>query len=450
VQASSRTRRLTDISLPFLIANGLLTLAVCLLVNWKGDIAGGVLSLLVLLFLALWRIEFALAVLTSGLFLLSEGWQSLGLQGLMLPMVSVFIVLGYFVYTYRFGLRIGRGYLPVAVLLLGVLMTISLAYTPALAVGTRRVLEYVLTNLVVFAVLVFNRKEQSLSRLLWAFVAIGLTTTMISLGDILFSHNLSGDRYSLLGVNPIWFARSIGLGIIPLLALTSDLRKPGFHLFKWLLVGASLYIIVLAASRGPLLSTILTICVYLYWVPGKRMRHFRIAPPLIFITLLLFIYVIMPRPETTSRLSVVSDSVRDVSTLHRVTAYANAALLFVEHPIAGVGVGGFSHFDFLEYPHNIFLEAASEYGLIGLALIVSIIVAVIRCYHYVKRKLLERPSEMRILRAFTLILIFAFMNAMVSGSITGNSWIWLAMGGIWALKVRTDSYDTSGETAPQG
>ncbi len=448
MQASSRTERLSNISLPFLIANGLITLVFCLLVNWKGDITGGVLSLLVLFILALWRIEFALAVFASGLFLVSEGWQYLGLQGMILPLVSIMMIIGYFVYSLRFGLRIGKGYLPLAVLLLGLLMTISLAYTPATVVGTRRVLEYLLTNLVVFGVLVFNRSERSLSRLLWAFVAIGLITTIISLGDVAFSSNISGNRYSLAGANPIWFARSIGLGIIPLLALTSDLRKPGFHLFKWLLVAASLYIIVLAASRGPLLATILTICIYLYWVPGKRMRHFRIAPPLIFVTLLVLVYIVMPRPETTSRLSVVSDSIRDVSTLHRVTAYANAALLFVEHPIAGVGVGGFSHFDYLEYPHNIFLEVASEYGLIGLALLVSIIVAVFRCYHSVRRKLTTRPAEMRILRAFGLILIFAFINAMVSGSIAGNSWIWLAMGGIWAMKLRTDSENAPADIAP--
>lgn len=449
MQASSRTDRLTDISLPFLVANGLLTLFFCLLVNWKGGITGGVLSLALLFFLALWRMEFALAVFASGLFLMSESWQYLGLQGLILPLVSIMMILGYFTYSLRFGLRIGKGYLPVAVLMLGVLMTVTLAYTPASGVGTRRVLEYLLTNLVVFGALVLNRNERSLTRLLWAFTAISLITTAISLVDIVVSSNISGDRYSLAGANPIWFARSIGLGIIPLLALTSDLRKPGFHLFKWLLVAASLYIIVLAASRGPLLATILTICIYLYWVPGKRLRHFRIAPPLIFITLLALVYIIMPRPETTSRLSVVSDSIRDVSTLHRVTAYANAALLFVQHPIAGVGVGGFSHFDFLEYPHNVFLEVASEYGVIGLALIISIMVAVIKCYRSVKQRLTTRPADMRVLRAFVLILIFASLNAMVSGSITGNSWIWLAMGGIWAMKVRTDSEIVPPETTNQ-
>lgn len=59
----------------------------------------------------------------------------------------------------------------------------------------------------------------------------------------------------------------------------------------------------------------------------------------------------------------------DVSSQSRIQSYRLALDLFYDSPIIGQGYGGYSQLTGEPYPHNMFLEFASQMGLLGLALL---------------------------------------------------------------------------------
>jgi len=166
----------------------------------------------------------------------------------------------------------------------------------------------------------------------------------------------------------------------------------------------------------------------------KRVRVQRILAILVLLVGVGLFISQLSATELVVRISNTEAGGPDVSALERLSAYGIALQLFLQHPFFGVGAGGFRAFYVAEYPHNIELEFLAEYGLVGTALFIALIVAVIKLVG--RTRLLVRGSleAEQVRRCFVLILIYASINAQVSGAITGNGWLWLGAGGLLALK----------------
>jgi O-antigen ligase len=123
----------------------------------------------------------------------------------------------------------------------------------------------------------------------------------------------------------------------------------------------------------------------------------------------------------------------DITTLLRLQGFEAARELFFGNPLIGIGTGGFEHYHFLGYPHNIFLELASELGVWGvLAFIVMILYTVYLAINLLKRQE-SSALELNMSKAFLAIFIFALTNAQFSGDIPGNYELWFSVAGIWTL-----------------
>ena len=61
--------------------------------------------------------------------------------------------------------------------------------------------------------------------------------------------------------------------------------------------------------------------------------------------------------------------VLDPAALERLNNYHMAIALFMQHPYFGTGIGGFTFFTGINYVHNIFLEVACDFGLVGVGLL---------------------------------------------------------------------------------
>ncbi|MEO3386747.1 O-antigen ligase family protein [Mesorhizobium sp. CAU 1741] len=59
----------------------------------------------------------------------------------------------------------------------------------------------------------------------------------------------------------------------------------------------------------------------------------------------------------------------DVSGVVRMEQLSMGLTLWADHPLLGVGLGGYSVLTGRDYPHNIFVEVAAESGAVGLALL---------------------------------------------------------------------------------
>ena len=103
------------------------------------------------------------------------------------------------------------------------------------------------------------------------------------------------------------------------------------------------------------------------------------------------------------------------SQVERIGNVKTALRLFYDHPLLGVGIGGFSVYAYkiegverFKYPHNIVLELLCELGLVGLLLFFVIIF-----FAFKTLISLHRRQEI-VAIAFLSLLIFTFLNSMTS------------------------------------
>ena len=145
-----------------------------------------------------------------------------------------------------------------------------------------------------------------------------------------------------------------------------------------------LYSIFLVGCRGPLISAILGLFFYFLVTYNKNIKLSFIISVILFFIIIIWmtnfniIYSIMGKFPNISAYSL--EQIKEgMSTKERLEAYSLAIKLFLQKPLLGVGTGGFPG----GYPHNIFLEIASENGIIGILIFICFLFKIMRrgfCY----------------------------------------------------------------------
>ena len=104
--------------------------------------------------------------------------------------------------------------------------------------------------------------------------------------------------------------------------------------------------------------------------------------------------------------------------------------MFSEHPFFGVGIQGFRFHSpnplTYNYPHNLVLELGSELGLVAAASFLALVACAFREIWKQLRDL-NRSASSPVVTVF-LLLIFAFLDGMVSGDINDLRFMWFMMG----------------------
>ena len=166
---------------------------------------------------------------------------------------------------------------------------------------------------------------------------------------------------------------------------------------------------------------------------AKKIRLFFVA----IFTAVAFLFI----SGSTVAARVINPGTVDVfSAISRVGAWIQAVNDFRSSPLLGVGTGGFELDLFwltFTYPHNLFLEFASENGIIGVFFIVMFIILAIKygitnVNHYHKIKL-NLPMQLSI--TSMAIFLYALWNSMFSGDIPNNEIVWFGAGLIWVLHI---------------
>jgi len=260
-----------------------------------------------------------------------------------------------------------------------------------------------------------------------AFVALIVTATVMSAASVLqittggFRNILGGivsvkegtiyasvsmPRASGPPVNdPNFYARILLFAIPLAVALALNDRRP----LRRLLYGGAAAIVTAATlltySRGAMLALAATVCVMVATV-GVRGRHLA-AIAFCGIALLL----VMPKEVAARLLTVKSiagadkEGRLDSSVEKRRILLRSGLGMFDDHPLTGVGAGNFNTYyekyasrigmsgiDYgirgeHEFPHNLYLEIASETGLIGLTVYLAIAVSILSSLWNARRSL---------------------------------------------------------------
>jgi hypothetical protein len=351
-----------------------------------------------------------------------------------------------------------------ATLGLALLLAAGLARSPAPLYGDGKLKSFLLANVCLYAapLLLWPRwgRGKSLDRFLRAgfllgalFAAAGVAAAL-GAGGVFAARSgapsPSGgvpSRLAWLGTDPIWTARWLAIWLI-LLAWGATRRAIRF--LPALLLGAlGVYLMLRTGSRGPLAALLLS-PLALLCLPGAPSaarwgtirRVARVAIPAVLLLVILLL-VVLPGTErerlaaTLLRvpLGEAGDAgerlLQDPSVAFRLEMARRSLTAMVDGLPWGWGTGAFPAVLFLRdvrlYPHNLEAELLIEQGLPGLLLLLVLLLVTLT-----RARSLARISATG--RWLFLLAFMAFLNAQVSGDVTGNGelWFWSGMiGGFW-------------------
>jgi O-antigen ligase len=263
--------------------------------------------------------------------------------------------------------------------------------------------EYGLFKLVVFFlkgvlpsalfIIWLDNREEELQKLELIFFIFGLFLSLLTVYNYFIFHEA---RTSVLGINPIWLARYIAIGLIALVNLS-------FKYYYKILLGIIMFMGMLpTGSRGPLLILILVLLIriILYLKEKYPGRGYLV----LLVVVLILVSVIIYQDFFTRG----SENILEEHNVRvRIDLYREAFADFMNNPISGSGSGSFNY-QIHNYPHNIILELLAETGLIGLIL-----------FFYA----LKPGETFNFKNRFSDYFVFAFLASLVSGDIAKNSFI---------------------------
>ncbi|MBN1464228.1 O-antigen ligase family protein [candidate division KSB1 bacterium] len=378
--------------------------------------------------------EFGLAMALTGRILIGLFFDNLSLE-LPFPILAshlIIVLSGVSIYYLKNPIRPVTFYAPqLWTTAIFIILLIGLTYSTNMSYGKQKVLFFAAHNLllVVVPILIVDA-EKKVRDILLATYILGLALAIISTFLALASPAIYRFQPSE-NVNPIWFSRSLGVSLIASLFLITTVKRRGLKLFILATWPVFIYPILRSWSRGPLLGVFLGLIVFFYLQPTISWRLKLIAG--LFIAIGGFAMLAVTSNVILSRLQ--TPLTEEASAAFRILAWIEAVDIFKANPLRGIGTGSFFiDFPFVPFiwPHNIFLEAASENGIFGLFSL---------CMFFLTSFLLGlknmRLAASRMTRQINIIIVtiffFSLWNAQVSGDITGNESIWLAAGLICAL-----------------
>ncbi|MFZ3103063.1 MAG: O-antigen ligase family protein [Desulfitobacteriaceae bacterium] len=335
-----------------------------------------------------------------------------------------------------------KGLLPLLAVLIAVDMMIAYFYGTRSSYGLLKIVRFLSINLFFFfGIGMFSDNKSKLHSLIKYTAYIGLAYSLSAvLGMWLGSPN------AMYGWNNrIWFSRALGLTLIMFYYLwgIGKAKKNSFMLAVGVFM---LFMMFLAASRGPVLALYLSLFTFELFDFAWKSWGYR-ALRVLLITLLFLAFFSSQSPfskplqeaseSNNQRIAITEKFSEDKegTANERIIIWKATLKVIQQHPVWGVGTGSvgpllpdISDFPY-RYPLNLLLEVMVEQGIPGLILwsiflIYSAGLAI--------RKLLVRTLNSQFYLLGLALLVNGVANAMVSGDLTDNSYIFVAIGLIWA------------------
>lgn len=327
--------------------------------------------------------------------------------------------------------------IPIPLLLL---LLAGLAWTPSPGYGLHKTAAYIHYNVLVFlGTTLFIGDRKRLERIVHAGVWVGLAILVIGGLNLLAisPDDVLWERFGFLGFTALTLARSLGFFCVSALVVAGSTTSRATKTVCVLLVPALMFLIYRTGSRMPTLAVAVCVVVYLLTM-GRRPVWQRLAFVALFVVISYGLFSITPVDTQSRYVRVLQDNDPELDINlegSRSYLYDVSEAAFREHPVTGLGTGGFSWYYALEdtksYPHNMFLEVASEFGVVGLLVLAAFLgstVVVVRRLMRVR----HRPAGESLLFFWgVLLFILALLNSMTTGDIADNSMIWFASAFLW-------------------
>lgn len=258
------------------------------------------------------------------------------------------------------------------------------------------------------------------------YILLGVSCFLALLSSVGLSISARDDgRMAALGGGPIVFARWMGFGILSLLFL--PIRIKGFY--KYLVIVLFFILALASGSRGPILALFLTGFIFVI------LNFNKVIVKIGFVFLLLFSLLLFP--GVGNKISKVVGFERvfmnvskkggsKQSTSTRTNLAIGSFILLQNYPL-GVGAGNWqalsneirpTHMMPLEYPHNLLLEVACEYGIQTLLLLLLLLLFVLNLSY--KKMIKFQNDKTSLYPLLFYLLLFFFLNSLVSGMLNDS------------------------------
>jgi O-antigen ligase len=265
------------------------------------------------------------------------------------------------------------------------------------------------------------------------YILLGVVCFLALLSSIGLSLSERSDsRMAALGGGPIVFARWMGFGIFTLLFLPMKINS----LFKYFLIAFFFILALASGSRGPVLALFITFFVYVFL---NFNRIFIRVSSLIFVLLLFFMF-----SGIGGKISELGNSQRVFMNISKKGGnkqststrkhLAIGSLILLQHYPLGVGAGNWqvvsnelnpTHLMPLEYPHNLLLEVACEYGIHTLLILLLLFLYVL---HLGYSKMIQyKKYSTSLYPLLFYLLLFLFLNSLVSGMLNDSRLLFIVI-----------------------
>ena len=252
-------------------------------------------------------------------------------------------------------------------------------------------------------------------RNVFIYILLSISVFLLLIAIFNFS-SLSFSRSGVLGGGPIVLSRWLCFGALIFLF------HPKINNFKFLYVAVFIVISLFTGSRGPFFSLLLVMFIYL--LINFRRIFLKVLFVLSLLVSIIFIsglYNKLAEYKTVSRIFMNFNMDGMNKSTGRTILYKTSINEFISYPL-GVGSGNFAVYSdkrmYLQnkqlfYPHNIFLEIFTEFGLFsGLLFFIYIFYSTIKSY---KLNIKDRNNDYGNLLFYTFV--FLVMNSLVSGDL---------------------------------
>ncbi len=278
--------------------------------------------------------------------------------------------------------------------------------------GLEKFINFILIPLPISLMIIEKFKIRDRNFMIKILLWISLLLFVVTLFNL---STLSSTRTGVLGGGPIVLSRWLCFGAVVVLF------HPKIKKFKVIYVFLFLFAALFTGSRGPIGSFLLVMI--LYFLFNFRKVFFRTITLLSFLILIIFFTGVFDQLSQYKNVSRIFMNVQEGGlrkSSGRSLLFESSFQEMTEYPL-GVGSGNFIEYsnksDFfknktLYYPHNLFFEIATEFGIITLLFFLVYLIQSI--YLSFKINILDRLKTGNMM---FYTFAFLFLNSMVSGDL---------------------------------
>ncbi|NUQ61592.1 MAG: O-antigen ligase family protein [Pirellulales bacterium] len=296
------------------------------------------------------------------------------------------------------------GALTAAMIAYFVYLIITASWAPDSEMAEKKAFDQVLSAAVAGLVFLAFRGDNAESRRTEFWKGFAILAGLLALASLVGTQS---ERFRALGGGPNTFGRNMGLMVLSGLYLSRVYRTKILWSIWWLTAAVGVLLVLLSGSRGAMLS--LAVSASVFQVIDRQPLSKKVV---LFAAASLVGAAIVTQTEIGVRAQemfvgrVLHLTVEQQHTSGRAEIWAESFRIGMESPIFGAGLNAVQA-EIMRYPHNIFLEAFGEGGLVGLALLLLVL-------------FLGGIRLVRIRRRLNTATVAAFVHTLVAAQFSGN------------------------------